>query len=119
VRAITDAVRDDLPDALEAVLEECRPAGDAEVVAGIGAVVGLVGQNWARAGRDEFIALAAGELLSLPGALVLDALGRARRRVTEGRMLVAWICDDVEPKAARLHAERDRMTRLAELAAEG
>jgi hypothetical protein len=114
--AVTDAVRLDLELALEGILAEERAAGDREIAAAIGAVVGLIGADWARSAREEFIALATAELMALPGALVLDALARARRRVTAGRMLVSWVADDVEPKAERLKIERERLTRLAELA---
>lgn len=116
VRAITDADRTDLELALESALLDAAPASEVEVGAAIGAVVGLIGADWARSAREEFIALATAELCTLPGILVMDALARARRRVTAGRMLVSWIVDDVEPKADRLKTECERLTRLADLA---
>jgi hypothetical protein len=114
--ALTDADRNDLGDALESVFDEMQPAADIEIAAAVGAVVGLIGQDWSMSKREEFIGLATTEFMKLPGALVLDALARARRRVTAGRLLVAWVCDDVEPKAEKLKLECDRLTRLADIA---
>lgn len=116
-RAITAPVREDLELALEAALIEAMPAAEIEIGAAIGAVVGLIGADWSRSAREEFIALATAEFAALPGSLVLDALARARRRVTAGRYLVSWVADDVEPRAERMKVERERLTRLAELAA--
>jgi hypothetical protein len=114
--AITPALLAELPVALESVLEEMAPP-DLEVLAiEIGRMVGIIGQNWRQAGRDEFVHLVTQELADLPGALVLDALSRARKRVTDGRLLLAWVCDDVEPKAEKLKLERDKLTKLVELA---
>lgn len=114
--AITDTVRDDLYIALAAALDEYAPANPAVLVASIGAVVGLVGMNWSQRIREEFTELAMGEFARLPGALVLDALARARSKVNDGRFLVTWVYDDIEQRANRLSAEVANLTRLAELA---
>jgi hypothetical protein len=114
--AADKSLSSDLALALKGALVEQAPGNPAEIVASIGAVIGLVGQNWSRIGRGEFSDLALNEFMALPGALVLDALARARRRVTDGRFLVSWVCDDVEPKAAKLKLEIETLTRLVTLA---
>lgn len=114
--AIDEELRTAIGPALGSVLDDLAPAPGDALFAEITAFVGLVGQSWGRDGRAEYITLVVRELDALPGGLVLDALARARRRVTDGRMLVSWICDDVEPRAAKLQAECAMLTRLADLA---
>jgi len=113
--AIDSETRAALIPAMEGAAAEQAPASLEALAMAIGKFVGLAGQNWTRDGREEFIGLAVGELCDLPGGMVLDALERARRRVTDGRYLISWVCDDVEPKAAKLKAECEQLARLAEL----
>lgn len=114
---IDDDLRAVLPVAIAGVSAESAPAQLIELVAALTSFSGLVGQEWTRAGREEFITLAANELEDMPGGMVMDALARARKRVTAGRLLVSWICDDVEPRAAKLKAEHDTLLKLIDLAA--
>jgi len=115
-QAITPALLDELPVALESILTDMLPANPELIAIELGRMVGIIGQNWRQAGRDEFVHLVTQELADFPGALVLDALSRARKRVTDGRLLLAWVCDDVEPKAEKLKIERDKLTKLIDLA---
>jgi hypothetical protein len=109
------ALQADLPIALKGALDEQAPPNPEALLVAISTVVGLVGQNWTRAGRDEFMDLALQKLMQLPGALVLDALERACWRVTDGRFLVSWVGDDVIPKAAKLKLEIETLKRLTDL----
>jgi len=107
----------DLADAFDGVTAELAPVIPERLVAEIGAIVGLLGGDWSNSRREEFIGLVAMELEEMPGVLVLDALKRARRRVTAGRLLLPWVVEDVERKAAPLQVERDTISKLIELAA--
>lgn len=114
--AIDEDLRNAIGPALGAALDEISPASPNALFAEVTAIVGLIGQDWRPDARDEYIGLVVRELADLPGSMVLDALARARRRVTAGRLLISWICDDVEPRAAHLKAEVENLTRLANLA---
>lgn len=114
--AIDDQVRAALQPAIESARNDRAHPTVNQIAAEVGAFVGLVGQNWSAKGREEFIGLVIGELETLPGGLVMDALRRARRRVTDGRLLVSWICEDVEPRAAKLDVEIENLERLMEIA---
>ena len=112
---MTPALLPTIRDALQAARREAAPADPAEVFALVSKITGIIGQNWSRAGRDEFIGLSAEEFVEMPGAYLIDALARARRRVVDGRMLVAWVCDDVDPKTTKLMLEIQNLERLIEL----
>lgn len=115
--AIGERERTDLALALRGLEVEIRPAPVADIAVAVGKIASIVGPDWTREGRAEFVALVASSLSELPGLLVLDALHRAQRRVTLGRVLLGWVCEDVEPKAAKLELERERLVKLAHLAA--
>lgn len=114
--AITPDLRADLLTALESAIADLEPAPVEQLIAVVGSVVGLIGQDWRPDKQEEFIVLAARELSDLPGQLVLEALARARRRVTEGRRLVWWVSEEVDGRATKLRLECERLTRLAGLA---
>lgn len=115
-QAISPALLAELPVALESILIDMLPTDPELIAIELGRVAGIIGQNWRQTGRDEFVHLVTQELQDFPGALVLDALARARKRVTDGRLLLAWVCDDVEPKVEKLKLERDKLTKLIDLA---
>ncbi len=115
--ALRTVERAELVNALSLVIMDLAPAQPAELSAAVGRVVGLIGGDWSRDNRDEFTTQAVRVFADMPGGLVLDALSRARRRVTAGRVLVAWVADDVDPKADRMRAEMDNLTRLANVLA--
>lgn len=106
-----------LEQAMADITAQMAPAPDQQIVARITRHVSIIGADWQPSARSEFIVMVASELQDFPESMVLDALDRARKRVTLGRMLLAWVCDDVEPKVAALAAERDVLLRLAEIAA--
>lgn len=105
-----------LPIALRGTEQELQPADPMAITVELGKIVGIIGQDWTREGRAEFIALVGSELMKYPGGLVLDALSRARGRVTVGRILLNWVIEDVEPKADRLKRELAQIRKLTELA---
>lgn len=117
-RSITPAIAENLQVALESVVFDSRPASDDQLMAAVAAICGLIGQDWRAGHRDEFMALVVQEMRKFPGYLVLDALNRARQRVTAGRLLVAWVVDDIQGKADALRLETERLTRLAQIAAD-
>ncbi len=115
--ALRSIDRAELVNALTLVLQDLEPASVVDLSAAVGRVTALIGGDWSRDARDEFTNQAVRVFRDMPGAFVLDALSRARRRVTAGRVLVAWVADDVDPKADRLCVERDRLNRLANVMA--
>lgn len=105
-----------LPSALQSALQERAPGDPRTIIECITQFTGLVGQNWSADGRKEFIGLAAMEMASLPGQMVLDALTAARREVNDGRHLVTWVYARIEKKLLRLDAEIKRLDFLNSLA---
>jgi hypothetical protein len=103
--------------ALSAALDEMAPANPAALVGAITRFCALVGQDWSDTRRAEFIEQVAIEFEDAPGSLVLDALHRARRRVSIGRELVRWIWEDIEPRVPALRHRVDLFTRLGSLIA--
>lgn len=114
--ALKPEILDYLDQATAGALAEQQPAEPQLLFAHVGAVVRLIGQNWAPANRTEYTAAVVQELADMPGAMVLDALTRARRNVTDGRLLVKWVCDSIDPKATALSIEVDRYLKLCTLA---
>lgn len=103
--------------ALIATIAEMQPAREEVLVARVTRHAGIIGQDWGPSGKAEFIAMIVSELSEFPAEIVLDALDRARRKVTVGRMLLVWVCDDVAPRVAKLEVEYRRLLRLVEIAA--
>jgi hypothetical protein len=120
--AITDEIRDALPDAITGWEAEALPAvrsrdGMRELIAELGKYIRITGTSMGHDERQEWIEGAAEELAAFPMSLVLPEVAAARRREPWANKLVAAVCEKVEAKAARLLAEGDRLKRLQELAA--
>jgi hypothetical protein len=114
--SITPEMHEDLGLALGGALTEMKTADPAELFATVTTVVRLLGQHMTPAGRKEWIAGVVDELIDLPGEMVLDALARCRRCVTDDRKVVKWVCDEVDPRAALLRIEVERLTKLVNFA---
>lgn len=56
----------------------------------------IVGGDWPDERREEFIRQVSLEFEDMPGIPVLDSMAVARRTISSPRMLVAFVCDDVE-----------------------
>lgn len=105
-----------LPLALDSALRERAPADPVAIVQCVTQFTGLVGQNWSADGRKEFIGLAARELSTLPGQMVLAALTAARKEVNDGRNLVTFVFGRIEKKLERLDKEITRLELFSALA---
>lgn len=120
LEALRPAERAAIIPALHEVRREMTTAADLAArdqegfVNEIGTFVKLTGGGWPQSQREEFIQQAAIDLAEYPVVLVVEAIAEARKRVWEPKRFVSWIVERIEPAAAKLKAEEDRLVRIAD-----
>ena len=82
----------------------------------LGRYLALTAGGWTSEARAEWINVAVDNLSGFPLSLLLPALQRAQRHTPWPNKLVANVCDEIEPRAQKLEAERQSLLSLEELA---
>jgi hypothetical protein len=89
---------------------------DDQLTVELGAYLRLTGGGWHPDDKQEWIAGAADELQEYPMSLVLPELAKARKREPWPNKLVSRVVDAIEPRVARLEAERAMLDALQDIA---
>lgn len=119
--AFTDELRRDLALAIAGIGNEMltpfqNEALEDQLTIELGKYMRLTAGGWHADDKAEWINGATDELASLPAALVLPEVVIARRREPWPNKLVARVCEAIEPRVARLEAERAKLEKLQEIA---
>lgn len=92
------------------------PQDREQIVVALGRQIGLLKAGLAAEHKEDWIAVAFGELCDQPADMVLEALREVRRSARFEGDVVPAVLDIVEPKAAKLRTERDRVEKLEAIA---